>query len=313
MIKTFSIDLEKPEYTKYFNAIKQSLANKPLPSSESADFYFNLKNRLALIFPVDYILIMSDSIEYNIQTVKNSSWIFSIYSARIIAYRPKPVSFPQLLKCPPLTKEDTKEFLVDNKDPLVTSMKLIKNTLLNPLKEQHLMDLVKLILNKIGGDKEPIGQMLVYVKQFCLVNVESLFVHMVVGNRDTFEISYSGQIGELEISEKIFELDFKLKGIPTKKKLVIFEKQGQVGTFSQRFSDKWKQVLLVMIFIGALLLLTKCNNGSTEYLGRDIQGICKNKNMLIYLMASIFVGFIFIRHWSKSKERIKEMKAKKAV
>ena len=313
MIKTFSIDLEKPEYTKYFNAIRQSIAQKALPANDSTDFYSNLKNRLAVIFPTDYILMVSDSLEYNIQTVKGSSWIFSVNSARIIAYRPKPVSFPQLLKCPPLTKEDAKEFVEENKDPLVTSMKLIKNTLIDSSKEQHLMDLVRLVLNKTGKDNEPVGQMLVYVKQFCLVHVESLFVHIVVGNKDTLEISYSGEIGELEKTEKVFELDFKLKGVPAKKKLVIFEKQGQVGSFSQRFSDKWKQVLLVLVFISALLLLTKCNNGSTEYLGLDIRGVCRNKNVLVYLMASIFVGFIFIRHWSKSKERIKEMKAKKTV
>lgn len=311
MLVTHSIDLEKKEYLKYFNAIKISLKENPLPGEDDPEHYRLLKNRLSAIFPSDYIVILSSSLEFNIQTLKKSSWIFMIYSAKVIAYKPKAVTFPQLLKCPPITKEDLKNYVTENNDPFLTSLKLIKNSLFDQTREAEIIELIKVSLNKNAESKDPVSQMMVYVKQFSLIHLETLFIHIVIGNSKDFQISFPSDGEKLEEEQSFLEIDFKVKSDKNRKKLFVFEKKGEIGTFSQRVTDKWKECLLVLAFVLVLLLITKCNNEVDTYLGLNINGICKNKSFLVYFLVSIFVGFIFLRHFKKSKEKIEELKKKK--
>ncbi len=315
MLKTYSVDLEKIDYTRYFNAIKASLKTHPLPSSDDPTYFSKLKDRLAGIFDPEYIIIVSESLEYNIQTLKATAWIFSIHSAKVIAYKPKPISFPQLLKCPPVTPEDTSRYLTNNSDPQITSSKLLQNTLFPEAQAQELMDLVRTVLNKLGDQSDPVTQMMVYAKQFCLFHLESIFIHIVVGNSDSLQVALPSDTlhaeGVEEAKEAIFDFEFKLKGQKTKKRLLIFEKKGRVDSFRKRFSSKWKEVILILGFIMTLLVLTKCSTDSPDYMGMDLQAVCRNKNLLIYVLVFMAAGFILVRHFRKTKERIANLKAKK--
>ena len=315
MIQTVILDLNKEEYSKYLNAINMSIRITPLPDSSDPLYYENIKTRLMNILPPDYIILVSDSLEYNIQTSKNTAWIFRLNSTHVIVYRPKSIAFPQLVKCPPLTEEDTRKYLTENQSPFLTSSKLIKNTLFNEKQQTDLINLVRTVLNKNAEDKNPISQMMVYVKQFSLFAHENLFIHSVVVNSNSHAISYENILDELEEKTedqtKVFQFEFKINSCKEKKRLIIFEKKAKLDTFSERFTNKWKEVLLVLFFILGLLVFNRCNNGEEHILGMGLERVCRNRNVFIYAAAFFFVGYMFTRHLKKSKERIEELKKKK--
>lgn len=313
MIKTHTVDLEKSEFLRYFNAIKTSLANKPLPPTDSSDYHAKLRDRLASIFDPEFIIIVSDALEYNIQTLKGTSWIFSIYSARVIVYKPKPIAFPQLLKADPITKEDFEKFVTGNTDPYVTSSKLIRNTLFPAEKAEDLVKLVKTTLNKLHEQADPISQMMVYAKQFCLYNLESIFVHIVVGNSETLEVSLPSKSGEEDDSnEAVFDFEFKCRGMKSKKRLFVFEKRGKSDSFGERFTNKWKEVLLVLAFIMVLLVVTRCTGGEGSIAGIELAPICRNRNLFVFVLAAMMVGFIAVRQMRRTQEKLAVLRAKKA-
>jgi hypothetical protein len=309
MIKTLALDLDKKTYTDLMARISRSIKSPPLDPS-SHKYFQELQDRISQVIPADYVVVVSDELRYNIQTKKNSVWIFSVEKAKVLIYKPKPFAFPQMSKYDPITKEDEKTYIDDNKDPYVAEISIASNSLLPEDSANDIVRHIQTYLNKHKDNPDPLSDLIKNIKFFFLTKVESIFIHIILANKKT--LSYSlPELDNTDLQDQILQINFRFNGKAGTHSLLVFEKQGPNDNFMSRVTSKWKEVLLIISMMFVLVILSACTNNRSHYLGMDITGVCQNKSMFIAAIATALVTLVVVKNFKKSKEKLKNLKKKK--
>lgn len=309
MIKTLALDLDKKTYTDLLARISRSIKSPPLDSN-SHKYFQELQDRISQAIPDDYVIVVSDELRYNIQTKKNSVWIFSIDKAKVLIYKPKPFAFPQVSKYDAITQEDEKKFIDENPNPFVSEISVASNSLLSEESANDIVRHIQTYLNKHHDKPDPLSDLIKNVKFFFLTKVESIFIHIILANKKT--LSYSlPEIDSNDLQGKILQINFRLNGKAGTHSLLVFEKQGPNDNFMSRVVAKWKEALLIIGMMFLLVIFSACASNRTEYLGMDITGICQNKSMFVTAIATALVTAVFVKNIKKSKEKMNNLKKKK--
>jgi len=309
MIKTLALDLDKKSYQDLIARISRSIKSPPLDSS-SHKYFQELQDRISQAIPADYVVAVSDELRYNIQTKKNSVWIFSIDKAKVLIYKPKPFAFPQVSKFDAITAEDEKKFIDENADPYVADISVASNSLLSEESATEIVRHVQAYLNKHRHNQDPLSDLIKNVKFFFLTKVESIFIHIILANKKT--LSYSlPEVDSTDLQDQILQINFRLNGKAGTHTLLVFEKQGPNDNFMTRIVTKWKEALLIVAMMFCLVIFSACASNRSYYLGMDITGICQNKSMFVTAIATALVTVVFLKNIKKSKEKLNNLKKKR--
>lgn len=294
LIHTVKIDLHISLVQKHYTTLEQKLA--ALDSSHK-NFHQKVLETICEVFPPNFIVIVGSNLNFNIQFLKNSLWIFSFDKAQVLLYRPRDFAFPQAQKMQRFSIEDKKKYLEENRDPELTDFKVNSNSLFSEEELKKLEEFIRLFYNAKRGDETELVKTL---KAFLLFNHESLYLHIVIGAKDVIS-RVSSDITE----SRQFKANFKLRNTQKTMCLFIFEKQGEKEKMIERVFGRWKELLIFIVMCLLLVVLSGCSKSRTSFFGFDKELVCSQKDNLIWLLGGATLALVVAKHWKgKQKKKV---------